>query len=115
MNGMQTAGHEMDAVGFDFGTTNSSVAIVNSASQVQFASFPLVGAEMLPFRSVLYFEQLKSAEGAKRTHSLTGPAAIERYLQTEKRVVSSSRSSLIFRAERSLARRFSAAGTSSKT
>jgi hypothetical chaperone protein len=85
MNGMQTAGHEMDAVGFDFGTTNSSVAIVNSASQVQFASFPLVGAEMLPFRSVLYFEQLKSAEGAKRTHSLTGPAAIERYLQTEEK------------------------------
>jgi hypothetical chaperone protein len=85
MEGMHAKGHPIDAVGFDFGTTNSSVAIVNEDGKVQLASFPRVGAEMLPFRSVLYFEQLKSADGAKRTHSLSGPTAIQRYLQAEEK------------------------------
>lgn len=50
---------------------------------MQLASFPLAGAETQSFRSVLYFEQYQNSEGAKRTHSLTGPAAIEHYLQTD--------------------------------
>src|SRR5580692_6735270 len=84
------------AVGFDFGTTNSSVAVVDEGGQVHLASFPSAGAETQSFRSVMYFEQYKNSEGAKRTHSLTGPAAIEHYLQTDEkgRLVQSLKSHL---------------------
>jgi len=84
------------AVGFDFGTTNSSVAVMDEAGQVQLASFPSAGAETQSFRSVLYFEQYKNSEGAKRAHSLTGPAAIDHYLQTDEkgRLVQSLKSHL---------------------
>lgn len=90
----------MSAVGIDFGTTNSSVALATGDSQVQIASFPSGGAETLSFRSVLYLEQLKSANGAKRMHSLTGPAAIERYLEAEEkgRLIQSLKSHLPSRA-----------------
>ena len=84
------------AVGFDFGTTNSSVAVVDGAHRCGLPSFPSAGAETQSFRSVLYFEQYKNSEGAKRTHSLTGPAAIEHYLQTDEkgRLVQSLKSHL---------------------
>jgi len=82
---MQAMGLEADAIGFDFGTTNSSVALVSGDSKVQLASFQSLGVEMSSFRSILYFEQLKTNEGIKRSHSLTGPAAIEHYLQTEEK------------------------------
>ena len=75
----------MDAVGFDFGTTNSSVAMLNGDSQVQLASFSRGTAPMPSFRSVLYFEPGKSSSGAKRTHAFTGPDAIERYLLAEEK------------------------------
>lgn len=96
MMGMQTTGNESNAVGFDFGTTNSSVALVNGDSRVQLASHPFGGAEIFSFRSVLYFEQWKLGDGAKRTHALTGPAAIEHYLQAEEkgRLVQSLKSHL---------------------
>ena len=63
---------------------------------MQLASFPSAGTETPSFRSVLYFEQYKNSEGAKRTHSLTGPAAIEHYLQTDEkgRLVQSLKSHL---------------------
>jgi len=84
------------AVGFDFGTTNSSVAVVDEVGEVQLASFPLAGTTTQSFRSVLYFEQYKNSEGLKRTHSLAGPAAIEHYLQTDEkgRLVQSLKSHL---------------------
>ena len=87
------------AVGFDFGTTNSSVAVVDEAGDVRLASFPSAGAETQSFRSVLYFEQYKNSEGLKRTHSLAGPAAIEHYLQTDEkgRLVQSLKSHLASR------------------
>ena len=56
----------MDAVGFDFGTTNSAVAIATGDSRVRLASYSTDGAEIAPFRSVLYFEQGKSVGAAKR-------------------------------------------------
>ena len=71
------------AAGIDFGTTNSSVALVTRDSQVELASFTFAGAETLSSRSVLYFEQLMSAGGVKRTHGLSGSAAIERYLDSD--------------------------------
>ena len=93
---MGTAEDRHFAVGFDFGTTNSSVAIVDEARQVQLASFPSAGTETQSFRSVLYFEQYKTSEGVNRAHSLTGPAAIKHYLQTDEkgRLVQSLKSHL---------------------
>ena len=85
MVGMLKSGNKSEAVGIDFGTTNSAVALATGNSQVQLASFPSGGAQTWSFRSVLYLEQLQSATGAKRLHSLTGPAAIERYLEAEEK------------------------------
>ncbi len=73
------------AFGIDFGTTNSSVAAVIGDAQVALALFPFRGAETPSFRSVLYLEQLKAANGAKRIHSLSGPAAIHHYLEAEEK------------------------------
>jgi hypothetical chaperone protein len=89
-----------DAVGIDFGTTNSSVARVTEGDEVELASFSFRGAPTESFRSVLYFEQVKSAGGAKRTHGLTGPAAIERYLESDEkgRLIQSLKSHLSSRS-----------------
>jgi hypothetical chaperone protein len=97
---MQISKTSPDAVGFDFGTTNSSVALLNENSEVRFASFPSFGTEIESFRSVLYLEQYKTAAGSRRAHALTGPAAIEHYLQAEEkgRLVQSLKSHLSSRS-----------------
>src|SRR5579872_438503 len=71
------------AIGIDFGTTNSSVALVSGDAGLRLASFQFRGEPTESYRSVLYFEQQKSASGQKRTHGLTGPAAIEHYLEAD--------------------------------
>ncbi len=81
--GMEAERSQLDVVGIDFGTTNSSVARVTEGSTVRLASFSFGVAATPSFRSVLYFEQTKAPNGAKRTHSLAGPAAIERYLEAD--------------------------------
>jgi len=73
----------MNAVGFDFGTTNSSVALATGDSQVRLASFPSGGAEIFSFRSILDFEQYRTPAGTRRTHVFTGPSAIEHHLDAE--------------------------------
>jgi hypothetical chaperone protein len=88
-------------VGIDFGTTNSSVAVTTGGNAgLRLISFPFQGAETPSFRSVLYFEQLRQSGGARRVHSLTGPAAIERYLQAEEkgRLIQSLKSHLASRS-----------------
>ena len=82
---MQSTKLPLDAIGFDFGTTNSSVALVEGDAQVRLASFPSLGGETQSSRSVLYLEQVKTSAGPKRTHAFTGPAAIERYLHAEEK------------------------------
>src|SRR3954454_10314074 len=86
--------------GIDFGTTNSSVALATGTSRVELASFTFSGTETLSSRSVLYFEQIKSAGGMKRTHGLSGSAAIERYLESDEkgRLIQSLKSHLTSRA-----------------
>ncbi len=113
---METTTIPMDAVGFDFGTTNSSVALVNPDSQVQLASFTSLGTEVESYRSVLYLEQFKTIAGPRKTHALTGPAAIEHYLQAEEkgRLISVC-SNRICPAARSLEPKSLAAATSWKT
>lgn len=89
----------MSIAGIDFGTTNSSVAIITANARVELASFTFLGSESLSSRSVLYFEQLKTQEGMKRTHGLSGPAAIERYLESDEkgRLIQSLKSHLTSR------------------
>jgi hypothetical chaperone protein len=70
------------AIGVDFGTTNSSVALARSTGDVELTSFPLFGALTDSYRSLLYLEQAKEA-GREVLKSWTGPAGIERYLEAE--------------------------------
>jgi hypothetical chaperone protein len=87
-------------VGIDFGTTNSSVALTRGGSGVRLASFLFRGDPTPSYRSVLYFEQARTAAGTKRAHAWTGPAAIERYLEAEDkgRLVQSLKSHLSSRS-----------------
>jgi hypothetical chaperone protein len=82
---MRQSKDQPDFVGIDFGTTNSSIALLDGDAPVQLAKFPFLGAETPSFRSVLYFEQSKTPSGMQRTHSLTGPAAIEHYLAADEK------------------------------
>jgi hypothetical chaperone protein len=69
------------ALGIDFGTTNSSVALAREGA-VELVSFPTATGVTESFRSVLYLEQLKHA-GRTQIKSFTGPAGIEHYLEAE--------------------------------
>ena len=72
------------AIGIDFGTTNSSVARVAADGQIQLVQFPRRDGLTESFRSVLYLERIREA-GHLRIGSWTGPAAIEQYLEAEKK------------------------------
>ena len=71
------------AIGIDFGTTNSSIALAR-AGQIELVRFPRRGGETESFRSVLYLERVRQS-GHLRIGSWTGPAAIEHYLDAEKK------------------------------
>ena len=71
------------AIGIDFGTTNSSIALARSG-QIELVRFPRRGGETESFRSVLYLERIRQA-GHLRIGNWTGPAAIEHYLDAEKK------------------------------
>ncbi len=68
-------------IGIDFGTTNSSVAII-ADGRLEMLSFPSMHGLVESYRSVLYLEQAKHA-GRTQLKSFTGPQAIEHYLQAE--------------------------------
>ena len=78
-------GPQKGRIGIDFGTTNSSVALLGEDGQVKLTTFSFRGEPIPSFRSVLYFEQAKTAGGIKRTHGYTGPDAIEHYLEAEEK------------------------------
>lgn len=72
------------AIGIDFGTTNSSVALAADAADadVQLVRYSTPSGITESYRSILYLQQLQ--EGARsRLHSSTGPSAIEAYLHAE--------------------------------
>lgn len=71
--------------GIDFGTTNSAVALLRPGEDVRLARFSFRGEQVPSCRSVLYFEQSKSATGMRRVHGWSGPEAIERYLDAEEK------------------------------
>ena len=90
----------MSAIGIDFGTTNSSVALATGGERVELVTFPSGSARTASFRSVLYLEQVKSPNGVKRVHAQTGPAAIQHYLEAEEkgRLIQSLKSHLSSRS-----------------
>jgi len=69
------------SIGIDFGTTNSSVAII-AEENLELLSFPSLAGLTESYRSVLYLEQHKQA-GRTQLKSFTGPGAIEHYLRAE--------------------------------
>ncbi|MCP5058907.1 MAG: Hsp70 family protein [bacterium] len=70
------------AIGLDFGTTNSSIALVDANGRSRLASFDADDGPTETFRSVLYFEE---DEETGRTHIHAGPDAIGRYLASEEK------------------------------
>jgi hypothetical chaperone protein len=72
-------------VGIDFGTTNSSMALVREDARVELVRFRAREGETFSSRSVLYLEKVREASGVRRVHSWTGPAAIEHYLDAEEK------------------------------
>jgi hypothetical chaperone protein len=89
----------MTGVGFDFGTTNSSIAVARDDGSVQMARFPYSSGVTEAFRSLLYLE--KQRHGTRMLmRSWSGPLAIERYLEAEEkgRLIQSLKSFLTSRS-----------------
>ncbi len=70
------------AIGLDFGTTNSSLAISREGGRPQLARFPSPDGRSEIFRSLLYFEE---GERGGQPRVLAGPAAIAGYLASEEK------------------------------
>jgi hypothetical chaperone protein len=86
------------AIGIDFGTTNSSIALVTGSGEIELARFPFAGTHTDAYRSLLYLEQAVD-RGVKSIKSWSGPTAIEEYLaaDTKGRLVQSLKSFLASR------------------
>ncbi|PSH02987.1 MAG: Hsp70 family protein [Acidobacteria bacterium] len=69
------------AIGIDFGTTNSSLALATGQSS-ELVRFVSAAGCTESFRSVLYLENHRE-NGRRRLQSWTGPWAIEQYLEAE--------------------------------
>jgi hypothetical chaperone protein len=82
---MSSGGRQQVCFGIDFGTTNSAVAMLEPGKALQLVRFAFRGEEIPACRSVLYFEQSKTATGQRRVHGYSGPGAIERYLDAEEK------------------------------
>ncbi len=87
------------SIGIDFGTTNSSVAILRSDGTLQLGRFPLFGQVTDTYRSLLYFEQSGGGGIPLKTFCWTGPDGIEHYLAAESpgRLIQSLKSFLAVR------------------
>ena len=86
-------------IGFDFGTTNSSLAVTMPDGGVKLARFSYSGGVTESFRSLLYLERIK--QGHRSTlKSWSGPAGIDHYLQSDDkgRLVQSLKSFLTSRS-----------------
>lgn len=90
------------AIGIDFGTTNSSIAVALDSGDVSLARFAYSEGLTEAYRSLLYIEQIRRA-GATKTRWWTGPVGIDQYLQAEAkgRLIQSLKSFLTSRTLRS--------------
>jgi hypothetical chaperone protein len=87
-------------IGFDFGTTNSSIALAADKNDVRVARFAAAHAATESYRSLLYLERVREA-GRSTIKSWSGPKGIEHYLNADDkgRLIQSLKS---FLASRSL-------------
>lgn len=67
------------AIGLDFGTTNSAVAVARSDGSAALASFPDGARRTSTFRSILYFNP-ETVRPGTRPEGIAGPEAIRSYL-----------------------------------
>jgi hypothetical chaperone protein len=72
------------AVGLDFGTTNSAIAVATPDATVHLAAFQEDGQATTTFRSILYFFHPQDDEAGGR-RVVAGPEAIQSYLGAEPR------------------------------
>ncbi|MCC9622567.1 Hsp70 family protein [Thalassospira sp. MA62] len=73
-----------EIIALDFGTTNSVLAVADSAGNVESAKFDVAGSSFDTYRTILYFwqEQELTKPGAPtHTQSCSGPFAIAEYLK----------------------------------
>jgi hypothetical chaperone protein len=86
------------AVGLDFGTTNSSLALAGP-NGVQIANFAYAGGATEAFRSLLYLHRIQE-NGRNAIKSWSGPAGIDEYLRSDDkgRLVQSLKSFLTSRS-----------------
>ncbi len=85
------------ALGVDFGTTNSSIALADGNSPPELVRFARGdGSETATFRSILYFER---EHGRRAMLELAGPEAIDRYFDADEpgRLIQSLKSFLAAR------------------
>ncbi len=69
-------------VGFDFGTTNSSIAHLDASGRVNLAKFETFDSVTEAYRSLLYLKRIE--EGSRKTlKSWSGPFGIEQYLASD--------------------------------
>ena len=87
------------AIGLDFGTTNSSLALADSEGNVQLASFPSGGSFTQSFRSLLYLHRVRD-KARTVIKSWSGPAGIAQYLEADEkgRLIQSLKSFLTSRS-----------------
>ncbi len=87
------------AIGIDFGTTNSSIARVNSSGGVDLTQYEFQGAATDAYRSLLYLEQHRE-HGRVALKSWSGPEGVEQYLasDTKGRLIQSLKSFLSSRS-----------------
>ncbi|WP_419804917.1 Hsp70 family protein [Terriglobus sp.] len=67
------------AVGIDFGTTNSSIALADRSGGVRFAQFATPAGLTASSRSLLYLQRQNTAPG-KPVHMWSGPDAVAQHL-----------------------------------
>ena len=83
------------AVGLDFGTTNSALAVASADGAIELARFKTGAFSSTTFRSILYFYPENTAAGGA-PRAIAGPEAIQAYLsaRTHGRLVQSMKSYL---------------------
>ena len=67
------------ALGIDFGTTNSAIAVTDEAGHPRLARFATPGGTTDTFRSILYFEPWATRGALGADGIVAGPEAIRRY------------------------------------
>src|SRR5947209_16077642 len=70
------------AIGLDFGTTNSSLALADDEGNVHLSSFPSGSSFTQSFRSFLYLQRVRD-KARTVIKSWSGPAGIAQYLDAD--------------------------------